>query len=356
MNLQLIAVISILLPLGAEACLVPQDYEPPVAEASNEGKLAIPRFRVPKGMTVSLAAAEPLVANPVAFHVDSKGRVFVCETFRQQKGVEDNRYHMGWLNDDLAAQTVEDRVRMFRKHLSDKADEYTKEHDRIRLLTDSNGDGTFDKATVFADGFNDIADGTGAGVLHWNDKVYYTCIPKLYQLADADNDGVADERVALSDGYGVRVAFRGHDMHGLVVGPDGRIYFSIGDRGYNVTTKEGKHLLAPDRGAVFRCEPDGSHLEVFATGLRNPQELAFDDYGNLFTGDNNSDSGDMARWVYVSKEPTLAGGCISNTWKIAGHGTENECGTHTRLMRKQRPSNRPTFCRRLSTWETVRQG
>ena len=101
MNLQLIAVISILLPLGAEACLVPQDYEPPVAEASNEGKLAIPRFRVPKGMTVSLAAAEPLVANPVAFHVDSKGRVFVCETFRQQKGVEDNRYHMGWLNDCL---------------------------------------------------------------------------------------------------------------------------------------------------------------------------------------------------------------------------------------------------------------
>jgi quinoprotein glucose dehydrogenase len=299
MNLQLTAVIAVLFLPGAEACLVPQDYEPAVAEASNEGQLAIPRFRVPKGMTVSLAAAEPLVANPVAFHVDSKGRVFVCETFRQQKGVEDNRYHMGWLNDDLAAQSVEDRIRMFRKHLSDKADDYTKEHDRIRLLTDSNGDGTFDKATVFADGFNDIADGTGAGVLHWNDKVYYTCIPKLYQLADADNDGVADERVALSDGYGVRVAFRGHDMHGLVVGPDGRIYFSIGDRGYNVTTQEGNHLLAPDRGAVFRCEPDGSHLEVFATGLRNPQELAFDDYGNLFTGDNNSDSGDKARWVYV---------------------------------------------------------
>lgn len=279
--------------------LAQDSYRPNIADRSNEGELAKARFRIPAGMQVELAAAEPELANPVAFHIDRQGRVFVCETFRQQKGVEDNRYHMVWLHDDLAAQSVEDRVRMFRKHLSDQADEYTKEHDRIRLLEDPDGDGVFDRATVFADGFNDIADGTGAGVLHFGGHVYYTCIPGFYRLTDEDGDGESDKRELLSEGYGVRVAFRGHDSHGLTVGPDGRIYFSIGDRGYNITTREGVQLKRPDTGAVFRCEPDGSHLEVFAYGFRNPQELAFDDYGNLFTGDNNSDSGDLARWVYI---------------------------------------------------------
>jgi quinoprotein glucose dehydrogenase len=274
-------------------------YVPKIAPASNEGERALEGFKLPEGMVGSLFAAEPMLANPVAFAIDEKGRVYVAETFRQQHGVEDNRYHMNWLHDDLALQTVEQRVEMFRKHLGEKVYEYTAHHDRIRLLEDSDSDGKADKSTVFADGFNAIEDGTGAGLLARNGDVFYTCIPKLWKLRDEDGDGVADKRDALHHGYGVRVAFRGHDMHGLIMGPDGRIYFSIGDRGYNVETKEGTKLVRPDTGAVFRCEPDGTGLEVFAYGLRNPQELAFDDYGNLFTGDNNSDSGDKARWVYV---------------------------------------------------------
>ena len=274
-------------------------YNPAIADASNEGERALQGFRSPEGMVGSLFAAEPMLANPVAFAIDEKGRVYVAETFRQQHGVEDNRYHMGWLHDDLALQTVEQRVEMFRKHLGEKVYEYSAHHDRIRLLEDSDGDGKADKSTVYADGFNAIEDGTGAGLLARNGDVFYTCIPKLWKLRDEDGDGVADQRDALHHGYGVRVAFRGHDMHGLIMGPDGRVYFSIGDRGYNVETKEGTQLVRPDTGAVFRCEPDGTGLEVFSYGLRNPQELAFDDYGNLFTGDNNSDSGDKARWVYV---------------------------------------------------------
>jgi quinoprotein glucose dehydrogenase len=290
--------------LSKMAWAVPGDQLPPapetptIAAASDEGEKATKSFKVPQGLEVRLFAAEPDVANPVAFYVDNNGKVYVCETFRQGKGVEDNRGHAHWLDDDLAAQTVEDRLAYIHKHLKEKADDYSKFDDRIRIVEDTNGDGKADKVTVFADRFNAIVDGTGAGVLVHGKDVFYTCIPHLWLLRDENGDGRADVRKSLSNGYGVRFAFRGHDMHGLVIGPDGKLYFSIGDRGLNVKHGD-RHFVNPDSGAVLRCNLDGSDLEMIHTGLRNPQELAFDDYGNLFTGDNNSDSGDKARWTMI---------------------------------------------------------
>jgi quinoprotein glucose dehydrogenase len=266
---------------------------------SDEARQAMAGFRKPDGWSISLFAAEPAFANPVALDIDSRGRVFICETFRQDRGVTDNRGHDNtWLLADLAAMSVQDRIDFHKRLLGDKIKEYTEHDDRIRMLEDTDKDGLSDRATVFAENFNKIEDGSGAGILVRGNQAYFTCIPKLWSLTDKDQDGVAESRTALHDGFGVRVAFRGHDMHGLIIGPDGRLYFSIGDRGYNVETPNGK-LFDPESGAVFRCELDGSNLEVFATGLRNPQELAFDDQGYLFTGDNNSDSGDKARWVNV---------------------------------------------------------
>ncbi len=278
------------------------EYHPKIAEASRDAEIALNGFRLPEGMNGRLVAAEPSLANPVAFSVTPDGRIYVCETFRQEVGVEDNRSHMNWLMDDLQLESVEERMAMFRRYMGNDVSKWAVEQDRVRLLRDTDGDGRFETDSVFADGFNDPLDGTGAGVIELNGRVYYACIPNLWLLEDSNHDGIADRKEILHHGYGVRVAFRGHDLHGLTVGPEGRLYFSLGDRGYNVVTTEGNRLKRPDTGAVFRCDPDGSHLEVFAWGLRNPQELAFDDHGRLFTGDNNSDSGDQARWVYVVQD------------------------------------------------------
>ncbi len=270
-------------------------------EAAKSAEESILTLSYPEGMEVSIFAAEPDVNTPVAFCFDEQGRMYVAESFRQSYGVEDNRGKEFWLLDDLAAQTVADRLAYFEKWSSKfegGMDYFRKYDERIRLLEDTNGDGRADKVTMFAEGFNDPMDGTGAGVLARDGKVYYTCIPNLWLLEDKDGDGVSDERKVLHTGFGVRVALRGHDMHGLIWGPDGKLYWSIGDRGYNLETPEGKHYVSPGSGAVFRCDPDGSNLEVFHHGLRNPQELAFDQYGNLFAGDNNSDAGDAARLVY----------------------------------------------------------
>jgi quinoprotein glucose dehydrogenase len=272
-------------------------YAPRVEPASDDWRAALAAMTVPDGHEVSLWAAEPLLANPVCLRIADDGKLYVGETFRHTAGVTDIRDHWDWLDDDLAARTVQDRVDYMAKHTGEDFDDYAREHDRIRLLRDTDGDGRADLATVFADGFKDHATGIGAGVLEHDGAVYYACIPHLWKLVDRDGDGVAERRDVLSSGYGVHTGLLGHDLHGLRMGPDGRLYFSMGDRGFHVETPQGL-IDHGHTGAVLRCEPDGSDLTVFHTGLRNPQDLVFDDLGELFTGDNNSDGGDEARWVH----------------------------------------------------------
>jgi quinoprotein glucose dehydrogenase len=287
-----------------------ESYKPEVAKATEEPQKALKSLRVAPGFKVELFAAEPLLANPVAFHIDEKGKFYVIETFRHSDGVTDTRSHMNWLDDDLKSRTVADRVAMYRKYFKpDEFAKYAKQQDRIKLIEDTDGDGKADKATVFADGFNLPETGIGAGVLARKGNVYFACIPDLWLLKDTDGDGKADVRTNLSTGYGVHVGFLGHDLHGLIMGPDGKLYFSIGDRGFNVKTIDGKTLAVIDSGSVLRCDPDGKNLEVVATGLRNPQELAFTETGDLFTVDNNSDGGDKARLVQI-----LEGG--DSGWRI----------------------------------------
>lgn len=281
----------------------PMPPEDPTAKpAFDEAEKAIAHFKLMKPYQATVWAAEPQFMNPVALSVDNHGRAWVVETHRYRGGgVLDIRNIYDWLEEDLACRTVEDRIAEVKRHWPDSWQELTKNHDRIRLLEDSSGSGRADHAVLWADGFNDLADGIASGVITRKDNVYFTDIPNLWLLKDPDHKGVATEKKVLSTGYGTRYSFEGHDLHGLRFGPDGRLYFSCGDRGFNVTTKEGKQIAYPDEGGVLRCEPDGSNLELFARGLRNPQKLCFDDHGNLFTGDNNSDNGDPAKWFYVTE-------------------------------------------------------
>ncbi|MES2692258.1 MAG: PVC-type heme-binding CxxCH protein, partial [Verrucomicrobiota bacterium] len=270
---------------------------PEIAPASDEAAQALKRMKVPEGLKIDLWAAEPLLANPVAFNFDEKGRVFVAETYRYRSSVLDIRDYMWILEDDLASRTIEDRTRMVLARFGPEGEkELSIEGEIVRLVEDSDGDGVADKSSVYADGFNSALDGIASGVLARRGKVWFTNIPSVWQFT---GENKAETRTELSRGYGVRFNYTGHDLHGLVWGPDGKIYFSNGDRGATVQTKEGGTISVPDEGAVFRCNPDGTQLELFAKGMRNPQSLIFTENGDLLTGDNDCDNGDEERLVHI---------------------------------------------------------
>jgi quinoprotein glucose dehydrogenase len=299
------ALIGSLLPLqAAEINAKPKQENrvpfPVVAPASDEGLNNIKKFTYAHDFKIDLIAAEPMLANPVAFCMDEKNNFYVSETYRYRSSVLDIRHYMFMLEDDMAVRNVDDRIAMIRRNFGPAADDLAIESEVVRYIH-RGADGLADRSTVYADGFNTMLDGIASGVMARKGKVYFTNIPNLWELQDTDGDDKADKRTSLSYGWGVRFSYTGHDFHGVIMGPDGKLYFSIGDRGANIKTKEGTVLAYPDEGGVYRCNPDGTELEIVHKGLRNPQELAFDNYGNLFTGDNDCDNGDRERWVYIAE-------------------------------------------------------
>lgn len=261
------------------------------------------------------------VPDPVAVSVDPQGRVYVAATTRRKVGDLDIREHPMWIPDDVSLTSVEEKSAFLKRELAPGKmrsprgglkdhnkdgsidwKDLTVHTERIYQLWDTDGDGTADKMTVFAEGFNTEVTGIAAGILYHDGWVYATIAPDLWRLKDTDDDGVADVREIVAHGFGIHIAYAGHDMHGPRLGPDGRIYWSIGDKGVNATSKEGKRWYYPSQGCVMRVEPDGTGFEVFAHGLRNVQEVAFDDFGNMFGVDNDADlPGERERFVYITE-------------------------------------------------------
>ncbi len=269
-------------------------------------------------LTLSLWGVDSLVVSPIAIDIDDIGRIYYTTTDRQKNSEFDIRAHPDWEIPSIQLQTVEEKRAFLHKELSpenskkntwlkdlngDSSHDWkdlTVEKEHVFRLEDINGDGVADQSQSLVDDFHDEVTDVAGGVLVDQDNLYIAVGPDLWRMKDKNNNGIEDEKTSISHGYGVHIGFSGHGMSGVEMGPDGRIYWQIGDIGFNGTDKNGKKWEYPNSGVIARSNPDGSDFEIFAAGLRNTHEFAFDEYGNLISEDNDGDHpGEKERLVYV---------------------------------------------------------
>lgn len=270
------------------------------------------------GLQMTLWASDSLAPDPVAMSIDDWGRVYLTRTNRQKNSEFDIRGHRDWMTPSIGLQTVEDRRAFLRSTFApEKSNENTwlkdlnedgshdwkdlaVEKDEIWRLEDKNGDGLADVSTRILNDFHDEITDVAGGILARENDMFVGIAPDVWRLKDTNGDGIIDSKTSISHGYGVHIGFSGHGMSGLIEGPDGRIYWNIGDIGANITTKDGKKHEHPNSGIIARSNPDGSDFEIFAAGLRNTHEFVFDEYGNLISSDNDGDHpGESERLVHV---------------------------------------------------------
>lgn len=210
---------------------------------------AVQSFRVLDGFRMELLAAEPLVASPVSITYDENGRAYVCE-------MRDYPY------------TDKARHKPNQENPTDEA------IGRIRLLEDLDGDGVFDRATIFAEG---LSWPTGAAC--WKGGIFVAATPDLWYFKDEDGDGRADRRVRVLTGF--RKLNVQAVMNNLVWGLDNRIHGAGGSNGGRIVRPEG----GDDRPLVmtradFALDPRDHHFELQSGGARFGG--SFDDWGHRF--------------------------------------------------------------------------
>jgi putative membrane-bound dehydrogenase-like protein len=271
-----------------------------------------------EGLTLKIWATDSLLADPVSIDVDDKGRLYYSRTNRQKNSEFDIRGHEDWEIQSIALKTIEEKSAFLKKVLSPEKSkdnnwlkdlnndgsrdwrDLTVEKEQVFRIEDKSGDGIADHSQLVVEGFNsEVTDAAGAIMAEGN-EVFFGVGPDMWRLTDKNNDGFAEDKKAISSGYGIHVGFSGHGMSGLEMGPDGKVYWQIGDIGFNGKSPDGKVHEYPNSGVVVRSNPDGSDFEVFAYGNRNVHEFVFDDYGNMISVDNDGDHpGENERLVYV---------------------------------------------------------
>lgn len=269
-------------------------------------------------LTLSLWGIDSLVISPIAIDIDDSGKIYYTTTDRQKNSEFDIRSHHDWEIESIALQNIDDKRNFLHKTLSpenSKKNEWLKDvnkdgsHDwrdmtveteHLYRMEDMNGDGVADKTQMIVNDFHDEVTDVAGGVLADGKDLYYAVGPDMWRLMDKNGDGIPDEKTSMSHGYGIHIGFSGHGMSGVEMGPDGRIYWQIGDIGFSGKDKDGKEWKHPNSGVIARSNPDGSDFEIFAYGNRNTHEFTFDEYGNLISEDNDGDHPqERERLVYV---------------------------------------------------------
>jgi len=193
-------------------------------------------FTLPEGFTIELAAHPPLVERPVSADFDEHGRLYVTCVSGTGDPVE--------------------------KQLVDRP------HQVIRL-EDSDGDGRFDRRTVFADKLS-----FPEGAMWFDGSLYVGAPPQIWKFTDADGDGVAEQRSVWFDGK--TIGHCANDIHGPFLGRDGWFYWTKGAFNEQTYTLPDGRPFTTRASHIFRARPDGSRLEpVLTGGMDNPVDLTF---------------------------------------------------------------------------------
>jgi putative membrane-bound dehydrogenase-like protein len=243
-------------------------------------------FRVLDGFRMDLLAAEPLVASPVAMAYDENARAYVCE-MRDYPYTDKAHHQRNQENPtDAAIGTV-------------------------RLLEDTDGDGMFDKSTLFADGLS-----WPTGVACWKGGVFVAATPDIWYLKDTDGDGKADIRRKVFTGF--RKFNVQSVMNNLVWGLDNHIHGAGGSNGGQIrpaSKPEAKPWVMSRND--FRFDPATEEFELLSGGARFGG--TFDDWGHRFLCDiRNPAQHVVLPQRYLSRNPYLAVGSTLNDMAESG--------------------------------------
>ena len=288
-----------------------------IAERAKASKEKLP-IKITEGMEITRWASDSLAPDPVAIDIDDQGAVYLNSTNRGKVSEFDIRGHRDWMTESIGFQTVEDRKaflhRTFAPENSEKNTwlpdlngdgihdwhDLTVEKEEIWKIEDKNGDGYADQSTRILNQFNQEVTDVAGGLLVRKKDAFVAIGPDLWRLDNTHKKGLWTNAKSIATGFAVHIGFGGHGMSSVLEGPDGKIYWQIGDIGANITTVDGRNLPNPNSGVLVRSNPDGTDLEIVASGIRNTHEFVFDHYGNIISSDNDGDHpGESERLVHI---------------------------------------------------------